>query len=75
MSRFSIETLSGSTKSFVGESFCAVFRNFPVAKNLIDKRKGAEYQEYPSKGTCLPVPKFLEKESFSVSLSSSIEKV
>ena len=50
-----------------------MFRNFPVAKNPIDKREGGEYQEYPSKGTCLPVPKFLVKESFSVSLSSSIE--
>ncbi len=59
---------------FAGESFCAVFRDFPVAKKFIDKREGGEYQEYPSKGTCLPVPKVLVKESFSVSLSSSIEK-
>ena len=51
-----------------------MFRNFPVAENPIDKREGGEYQGYPSKGTRLPVPKFLMKESFSVSLSSSIKK-
>ena len=49
-----------------------MFKNFPVAKKFIDKREGGEYQEYPSKMFCLPVPIVLVKESFSVSLSSSI---
>ena len=52
-----------------------MFKNFLVAKKFINKREGGEYQEHPSKITSLPVPKVLVKESFSVSLSSSIEKI
>ena len=51
-----------------------MFRNIPVAKKFIDKREGGEYQDFPPKIFCLPVPKILVKESFSVSLSSRIEK-
>ena len=74
MSRFTIETLSDGTEIFVGESFCAGFRNIPVAKKFLDKRAGGEYQDFTTKIFCLPVPKIPVKESFTVSLSSSIEK-
>ena len=33
------------------------FRNFPVAKKLMDQRQGGEYQAFPSKTFCLRVPK------------------
>ncbi len=32
MSRFSIEKSSVSVETFLGETFCAVFRNFPVCE-------------------------------------------
>ncbi len=51
-----------------------MFKNFPVAKKFIDQNEGKEYQVYPSNIFCLPVPKVLVKESFSVSLGSSIDK-
>ena len=49
------------------------FRNFPVAKQFMDKR-GGEYQELPSKFFCLTVPKNFVGESFSDSLIAGIEK-
>ena len=39
-------------KKFVGEPFCAVFQ-----KKLMDKRGRGEYQDFPSKNSCLTVPK------------------
>ena len=74
MSRFSIEICLSVPKQFVGESFCAVFLNFPLAKKFIVKREVGEYQDYRSKIFCLPVLKVLLKESPRVPLSSSIEK-
>ena len=40
----------------------------------MDKRGGGEYQDFPSKGFCLTVPKIFVGESFSVSSISGIEK-
>ena len=51
------------------------FRKFPVAKRLMQKG-GGEYQDFPSKNSCLTVPKmkFSVGESFTVALILSIEK-
>ena len=49
------------------------FRKFPVAKKFMDK-KGAEYQDFPSKFICVRVPKNVVGEPFSVPLISGIEK-
>ena len=43
-------------KNFVGQPCCAVVRNFPVAKNFMDKG-GGEYQDFPSINFSLTVPK------------------
>ena len=44
-------------KNFVGQPCCAVVRNFPVAKNFMDKGGGGEYQDFPSINFSLTVPK------------------
>ena len=51
------------------------FRKFPVAKKLMQKG-GGEYQEFPSKNSCLTVPKMKISvgESFTVALILGIEK-
>ena len=49
------------------------FKKFPVVKKFMDKR-GGEYQDFPSKISCLTVPKNVVKERFSVSLNSGIKK-
>ena len=49
------------------------FRNFPVAKKFMDKRRG-DNQDFPSKIFCLTVLKLFVGETFSVSLLSGIEK-
>ena len=49
------------------------FRKFLVAKLFMDKK--GEYQEFPSKIFCLTVPKNFVAESFSVSLTSGIQKI
>ena len=51
------------------------FRKFPVAKNIMDKRGGGGYQDFPSKVFCLTVPKIFVGEPFSVSLISGVEKI
>ena len=51
------------------------FRKFPVAKKLMVKRGGGEYQDNPSKSFRLTLPKVFVGESFSVSLISGTEKV
>ena len=50
------------------------FRKFPRAKNFMDQRRGGEYQAFPSKTSCLTVPKIFVQEPFSVSLISGMEK-
>ena len=49
------------------------FRKFLVAKKFMDKSEG-EISRFPSKISCLIVPKKLVDEPFSVSLFSGIEK-
>ena len=48
------------------------FRNFPVAKKVMDK--GGGDQDFPSKNFSLTEPKKCAGESFTVSLFSGIEK-
>ena len=43
------------------------FRECPVAKKLMDKRGGGEYQDYPSKNFRLIVPKNFVEEPVCVS--------
>ena len=49
------------------------FRNFPGAKNFMDK-EGGGYQDFPSKNFSFTLPKSFAGESFTVSLISGIEK-
>ena len=49
------------------------FRTVPVAKNFMDKE--GEHQRFPSINFCLTVLKNTVGESFSISVSSGIEKV
>ena len=49
------------------------FRKFPVAKKIMDKRRG-DNQHFPSKFACLTVPKNFVGKLFRVSLISGIEK-
>ena len=72
ISRFSIENLlSHSTKKLRrGTLLC--FTKFRVAKKFMDKR--GEYQDLPSKISCLTVPKIFIGEPLSISLISGIEK-
>ena len=49
-------------------------KNFGYRKNL-DERRGEEYQDFPSETFCLTVPKFSVGESFTVAITSGIEKV
>ena len=51
------------------------FRNFLVATNSMDKRRG--YQDFPSKVFCLTMLKSLAREPFCVVFqkTSGIEKV
>ena len=48
------------------------FRKFPVAKKFMDKK--GECQDFPSKISCLTVPKNFVGQPFRVSLISGIEK-
>ena len=48
-------------------------RKFPVAKKFIDKREG-EVSRFPLNFFCFKVSKNAEREPFSVSLISGIEK-
>ena len=50
------------------------FRKFPVAKKIMDKRRG-DNRDFPSKFACLTVPKNFVGKPFSLSLISGIEKV
>ena len=53
-----------------------LLQKFPLAKKFMDKRRegGSEYHHFPSKISCLTVPKNSKGEPFSVSLISGIEK-
>ena len=59
-------------KKFAVEPFCAVFGKFPVANKVMDKK--GEYQDFPSKISCLTVPKSFVGQPFRVSVVSGIEK-
>ena len=41
----------------------------------MDKKGGGEYQDFPSKITCVTVPKLSVGESFTIALISGIKKV
>ena len=47
------------------------FRKFPTAKNFMDQRRGGEYQAFPSKTSCLRVPKIFVGEPFCAAFQKS----
>ena len=53
------------------------FRKFPRAKKFLDQRRGGEYQVFPSKTSCLTVPKIFVGEPFCAAFhkSPATEKV
>ena len=72
ISRFSIENLLFQITEKLFRGTRLRFRKFSVSKNVRDKRGGG-YPDFPSKKFCLSRESFLG-ESFSVSLTSGIEK-
>ena len=50
------------------------FRKIAVAKKLKEKWGGGMYQDFPSNGFCLTVPKIFVGDPFGFSLISGIEK-
>ena len=63
VSRFSFESfLSDGAEKFRRRTLLCCFRNFPLRKNVMDKR--GEYQGFPSKFFCLTVPKNSVGEPF-----------
>ena len=64
-SRFSVEIFSsqGADKFCRGTLLC--FTDFLASKTFMEK-KGGEYQEFPSKGFCLTLPKNFVGEPISV---------
>ena len=50
------------------------FRKIPLAKMFMDKKWGAEFQDFPSNFFCVTVPKKFVGEPFNVSLFSVFEK-
>ena len=68
--------LSHRAENSVDETFCAVFQKVSVSKTVCGLERGGEAnQDFPSKFFCPTVPKFSFGESFTVDLSTGIEKV
>ena len=77
LSRFSIEIfLSHSTETLVEEPFSAVFQKIAGSEKVYGKEMGmGEYRKFPSKISCLKLPKHFLGELFTLSLVSRLENV
>ena len=71
VSRFSVINLFVTVpKTFVEDSFCAVFQKLSGSETLMDRRMevgGREHHDFPSKSCCLIIPKFFVREPFCTS--------
>ena len=73
---FSVSLISGIENFYALEGYVTIFcRIFLCDSAERFRRRGGEYQHFPSKNFCLTVPKFSVGKPFSVSLISGIEKV
>ena len=71
--RFSVEKfLSNSAENLRTESFIVALFS---GTEKVRRKKGGEYQDFPSSIFCLTVPKKFVGESFTVALNSGSEKV
>ena len=76
-SKFPVENfLSHSTETFCRRTLlCCVSENFCWRKSLWKRIGEREYRCIPSETFCLKMPKSFERESFSLSLISGIERI